>query len=61
MKKVIDTAKQQPRLFAKGVIGLILAYALGSRAIDTGSYWQYLGCLVFAFLGVKLLVRAFKK
>lgn len=44
---------------AGGVIGLVLAYAFVSRAFSTGSYWHYLGCVVFLFLGVKLLVKAY--
>jgi hypothetical protein len=48
-------------LVAQAAIGLILAYALASRAIDTGSYWQYFGTLVILALSVKLFVRAIKK
>jgi hypothetical protein len=43
-----------------GIIGLILAYALVSRAIDTGSYWQYLGTFLLLALSVKLFIRSFK-
>jgi predicted tellurium resistance membrane protein TerC len=44
-----------------GVVSLIVAYAFISRALHTGSYWQYLGFLVFLILGVKLFARTFKK
>jgi hypothetical protein len=44
-----------------GVLGVVLAYAFISRAFSTGSYWQYLGSLVFLVLGVKLFIRTFKK
>lgn len=43
-----------------GILGLVLSYAFISRAFSTGSYWQYLGFLVFLILGIKLLVRTFK-
>ena len=33
-----------------GVLELVLAYVLGSRAIDTGSMWQYL-LAVILFIG----------
>lgn len=59
MKKAVANKKQT--LIVSAAAGLILAYALGSRAIDTGSYWEYLGCLVFLALAVRLLIRAFKK
>ena len=42
------------------IIGLILAYALVSRAIDTGSYWQYLGTFLLIILTIKLFIRSFK-
>jgi hypothetical protein len=60
-KTVVRTVKDQPKLVVSGVVGLLIAYALASRAIDTGSWWEYLGCFVFLVLGAKLLVRAFKK
>jgi predicted tellurium resistance membrane protein TerC len=43
-----------------GIIGLILAYALVSRAIDSGSYWQYLGTVILFALSIKLFVRTFR-
>ena len=60
-KQATQTVDNRPTLIFSGVVGLILAYAIGSRAIDTGSYWQYLGCLVFLALSIKLLARAFKR
>jgi hypothetical protein len=43
------------------IFGIILSYALVSRALSTGSYWQYLGGLVFLIFGIKLLIRFCKK
>ena len=45
---------------AVGVILLVLSYALGSRALDTGSYWEYLGCLVALIFSIKFIVRAIR-
>jgi predicted tellurium resistance membrane protein TerC len=45
----------------RGILGLVFAYALVTRALSTGSYWQYFAGLVFLVIGAKLLVRAFKK
>ncbi len=46
---------------AGGLLGMVLAYAFLSRALDTGSYWQYLGAVLLLILGIKLIIRAFKK
>ena len=48
-----------PSLIFRGIVGIILGYAFLSRAFDTGSYWHYLGALVFTILGVRLLKRSF--
>lgn len=48
-------------VIGSAVAGLLLAYAFVSRALDTGSYWQYLAGLAFLVLSVKLGVRAIKK
>ncbi len=37
---------------------LLLAYAIGSRALDTGSYWEYLGCVVALAFSIKFIVHA---
>jgi hypothetical protein len=48
-------------LMVQAAIGLVLAYALASRAIDTGSYWQYFGALIVLALSIKLFIRAVRK
>jgi predicted tellurium resistance membrane protein TerC len=58
-------AKQAPRHIklataASGLIGLVLAYGFLTRALETASYWQYLGFFLFTFLGLKLITRTFK-
>ncbi|MBI1856775.1 hypothetical protein HY003_00895 [Candidatus Saccharibacteria bacterium] len=47
-------------LLISGTIELILAYIFGSRALDTGSYWHYLGALVFFIGTIKSYVQALK-
>lgn len=41
-----------------GVIELLVAYLLVSRAIDTGSLWQYLAFLLLFIGGFNNLIRA---
>lgn len=53
--------KSRPVLLLAGVVGVVLAYLLATRAIDTGSWWQYFGCLLFLVLGIKLIIRAVRK
>lgn len=37
---------------------LIAAYVLGSRALDTGSLWQYGGTFVLVFIALHYLKRS---
>lgn len=55
MRDILDT---KLKLRFSGVMFVILAYGLGSLAIDSGSYWHYLGAFVFLVWGIKFLVRA---
>jgi len=50
----------RPFWAAKGVVDLLLAYAFGSWAIDTGRYWFYIATLFFTWAGVWFLARAIK-
>lgn len=58
MQKILDTKLKQQ---SAGVVFLVLAYGLGSLAIDSGSYWHYSGAFAFLFWGIKLLIRSHKK
>ena len=40
---------------------LVLSYLIASRAIDTGSWWEYLGAVVALVLAIKTFVRSFYK
>lgn len=40
---------------------LLLSYIIFSRALDTGSYWEYLGGLTALILFIKVFIRSFRK
>jgi uncharacterized membrane protein HdeD (DUF308 family) len=44
-------------LVLTGIVELLIAYLLGSRAIDTGSWWQYLLTVLFLLGALQNLVR----
>ncbi len=56
-----DQFKSRPSRILMGLLGLLLAYGLGSRAFDTGSWWQYFGTLLLLVLSVRLIGRAFRR
>jgi hypothetical protein len=60
MNKVIKFFhSNEPRdLIPLSIASFILAYLLGSRAIDTGSLWQYLGVIILVLYGFRYLYRA---
>ena len=43
-----------------GLIGLILAYILLSRALYTGSYWEYLIGLILLIFAIRLFIRSIR-
>ncbi|HUD07097.1 MAG TPA: hypothetical protein VMR34_04370 [Candidatus Saccharimonadales bacterium] len=58
---LIPRQYDQPRPIAfAGVVGLILAYFIGSRALDTGSYWEYLFTLIFLVIAIRLMIRSLR-
>jgi hypothetical protein len=61
VRKTAAKVNVLPARLLSALIGLVLSYNLGTRAIDTGSYWQYLGCLVFLGLSISLIIGTFKK
>ncbi|HTE22369.1 MAG TPA: hypothetical protein VK674_05000 [Candidatus Limnocylindria bacterium] len=60
MKKAAPKRNQKLTLALGGVIALVLAYAFGSLAVDSGSYWHYLGAVVSVIVAIKLFVRIVK-
>lgn len=44
-----------------GIIGLIITYFIFSRALDTGSYWEYLFTVIFILISIRLFIRSIQK
>ncbi len=42
-------------------VALAVGYALASRAIDTASWWCYLGTIIALYVAIRFLVRALSK
>jgi hypothetical protein len=53
-----DNAKS---LAIAGLIGIILTYIIGSRALNTGSYWQYLLTLILLIVSIRIFIRSIKR
>lgn len=49
--------KSRAGLLIFGVAELLIAYIIGSRAIDTGSIWEYALAIVFLVGGIQNIVR----
>ncbi len=43
------------------LVSLVIAYGFVSLAIDSGSYWHYIGAFAFIVLGVRYARYAFSK
>jgi hypothetical protein len=58
--------KTKPGYAVIGVLELALAYVVGSRSIDTGSFWQYMFTIIlfigglrnFVMLGLSLVPKS---
>lgn len=59
--KTPNQFRSKPALLIVAAAGLVLAYALLTRAIDTGSWWQYLSTLLVVILSFRLIGRAIRK
>jgi hypothetical protein len=44
----------------KGLVDILLAYAFGSWALDTGRWWYYIATVAFTLLGIWFIGRAIK-
>ncbi len=58
MAKVVEHLQSPQTLFLMGVVGLVLAYAMATRAIDTGSLGQYGLTFLLLFLSINVFIRA---
>lgn len=52
-----DTSKY---LALGGIIGLILFYIVVSRALNTGSYWEYFYSLIIITISIRLFIRSIR-
>jgi hypothetical protein len=48
-------------LVIRAAVALALCYAFASRAIDTGSIWQYGVAILFLVFGIKFTVQSIRK
>ena len=55
-----DQFKTRQARFGMGAIGLVLAYLVLTRALDTASWWQYFGTLLLLVLSIRLIRRGIK-
>lgn len=53
--------KTKPGLAIFGLLELAIAFGLGTRALDTGSWWEYGFTLLFFIGGVQNLVKLIGK
>jgi hypothetical protein len=61
MKKAAATLHQSAKaLVISAVLGLLLAYWLALRAIDTASLWAYFATLLLVILSINFIVKAVK-
>lgn len=58
MAKVVERLQSPQSLFLMGLVGLVLTYAMATRAIDTGSLGQYGLTFLILILSVNLFIRA---
>jgi hypothetical protein len=59
--KIIPKQYDKPwPLAIAGVVGLIITYIVASRALNTGSYWEYLFTLIFVTISIRLLIRSLR-
>jgi len=61
MAKVVIFAQTKRGLILQSAVSLALSYAFISRAIDTGSLWQYLVGLILLIMAGKFFIRTLKK
>ena len=53
-------ASPRPKLIAATILALLISYALGSWAINSGSYWEYAGCILFLIVALKCVIYFIK-
>ena len=43
-----------------GLLAFVLAYIVASRALNTGSWWEYLGTVILLTFGINRLIAALR-
>jgi hypothetical protein len=52
--------KRAVYLVVIGIISLVIAYLLVSRAVNTGSWWEYFGAVVFLSIALNQFLNSIK-
>jgi hypothetical protein len=52
--------KQAVYLAVIGIVSLVIAYLLVSRAVNTGSWWEYFGAVVFLSIALNQFLNSIK-
>ena len=60
LKDLDDFHKTPTGYITFGIVELLLAYGVGSRALDTGSLWQYALAIILFVGAVQNIVKLFK-
>ena len=59
--KFIPAQHDKPKKLAlAGFVGIVLTYFVASRALDTGSYWEYLLTVVLLIISIRLFIRSIR-
>ena len=47
-------------LVVGGAVGVFLFYALITRALNTGSYWEYFSAVAILYISIRLFIRSLR-
>lgn len=57
IKQLLDTKWKKVTV---ALVCFVLAYIVGSRAVDTGSWWEYFATMGLLLISAKLIVRTIR-
>ena len=59
--RLIPAQHDKPKKVAlAGLVGLVLTYFVASRALNTGSYWEYLLTVILLVISIRLFIRSIR-